>query len=70
MNDAQTWTVIGGFLAILTVGMGLVLRTVRAEIEVVAAEFRGEFKTMTTKVEHLDRDVQRLVEHTFGIGGK
>lgn len=54
MNDAQTWTVIGGFLGILTFGMGLVLRTVSVEIRSVGA-----------RIDALDRDVQRLYERVF-----
>ena len=59
MNDAQTWTVIGGFLAILTFGMGLVLRTVSVEIRAVSS-------VLSIRLDAIDRDVQRLYEREFG----
>lgn len=69
MNDAQTWTVIGGFFAVQVFLVTTLLRAVRAEIRVVSAEFRGEFKALTTRLDTLDRDVQRLYEHLFGQAG-
>ena len=35
MNDTQTWTLIGGFLAVMVAMTGMVLRVVRAEIRVL-----------------------------------
>lgn len=54
MDDAQTWTIIAGFLGILTVGMGAVLRVVQVEI-----------RSVGQRLDALDRDVQRLYEHVF-----
>ncbi|MDF1605618.1 hypothetical protein [Nocardioides sp. YIM 152315] len=51
MNDAQTWTLIGGFFALVVAMIALVLRTVRAELSVV-----------NVKLDHLDRDVQALTD--------
>jgi hypothetical protein len=39
VNDAQTWTLIGGFFALMTATTGLLLRTVRAEIGVLVVRF-------------------------------
>jgi hypothetical protein len=41
MNDAQTWTLIGGFLAILVAMSALVLGIVRAEITAVRERVDG-----------------------------
>lgn len=57
MSDPQTWTVIGGFLAILVAMCALVLAVVRAEIAVLAA-----------RLDSIDRDLQRLFEHVFARG--
>ena len=57
MNDAQTWTLIGGFF-MLVVTISLTLRAVRAEIG-------GLRSTLEARLDHLDRDVQavnRLME--------
>jgi hypothetical protein len=61
MSDAQTWTVIGGFLAILVTMSGLVLRIVRLEIS-------GLRNEMVARFDALDRDVQRLFERVFHEG--
>lgn len=63
MSSAQTWTVIGGFFAILVAVVGLVLALVRAEITVLRVE-------MNTRFDSLERDLQRLYEHTFSRQGE
>ena len=50
MNDAQTWTLIGGFFALMATMIGLTLRAVRSEIAV-----------LDRRLDHLDRDVQMIV---------
>ena len=58
MTDAQVWTVIGGFLAILVAMSGLVLALVRAEIAVLREH-------VDARLEAIDRDLQRLYDHVF-----
>jgi hypothetical protein len=57
MNDAQTWTLIGGFFALMVTMIGLTLRVVRAEISVLNARFDG----FERRFDHLDRDVQMII---------
>lgn len=54
MNDAQTWTLIGGFFALMVTMISLTLRAVRAEIG-------GLRSTLEARIDHLDRDVQTIV---------
>jgi hypothetical protein len=70
VNDAQTWTIIGGFFALMVTMISLTLRTVRAEMRAeiggLRAEMNGRFDTVDARLNHLDRDVQagvtRLME--------
>ncbi|MFC7497289.1 MULTISPECIES: hypothetical protein [unclassified Nocardioides] len=62
MDDAQTWTLIGGFVALVVAMIALTLRTVRAEIGVL----RAEFGTIIVKIDHIDRDVQALTDRLMG----
>lgn len=50
MNDAQTWTVIGGFLAILAAMAGLVLRIVTTEIRGLRGEVNGKIDGLRGEV--------------------
>jgi hypothetical protein len=61
VNDAQTWTLIGGFFALMTATTGLLLRTVKAEIGVVVARFDGRFDTVDARLDNLDRDMNAVV---------
>lgn len=70
VNDAQTWTVIGGFLAILAAMAGLVLRIVATEIRGVRGEINARFDAVDRRFDHLDRDVQALTRRVFGIGNE
>lgn len=72
VNDAQTWTLIGGFLAILVAMAGLVLRVVQVQIESVnqhvegvTIQLGGRIDGVEAKLDLLDRDVQRLIEDRF-----
>lgn len=58
MNDAQTWTLLGGFFTILVAFAGVVLALIRAEVQGLRNEMRARF-------EGLERDLQRLYEHAF-----
>jgi hypothetical protein len=65
VSDAQTWTLIAGFFALMvsTVSalIGLTLRTVRADIGGLRAEMGARFDAVDVRMDHLDRDVQAVV---------
>jgi hypothetical protein len=65
VNDAQTWTLIGGFFTLMMTMISLTLRTVRAELRgeigPLRAEMNGRFDTVDARMDHLDRDVQAVV---------
>lgn len=72
MNVAQTWTVIGGFFALMTFTLGLVLQVVRSEFTGLRGEFNARFDAVDLRfdgvdrrIDTLDRDVQRLVDVHF-----
>lgn len=65
MSNAQSWTLIGGFLAILVAMVGLVLAAVRAEIGILRGELTGLRGELVARLDALDRDVQRLYERFF-----
>lgn len=82
MNDAQIWTMIGAFSALmigtLTVISTLFVRVVRSEIGGLRNEMNGQigglrnemnarFDAVGTRIDGLDRDVQALVKRTFGL---
>ena len=82
MNDAQIWTMIGTFTALmfgmLTVVSTLFVRVVRAEIGGLRNEMNGQigglrnemnarFDAVNVRMDGLDRDVQALVKRTFGL---
>jgi hypothetical protein len=58
VSDAQVWTVIGGFFAILAGFAALVLAVVRAEIAVLREHVDG-------RLDAIERDLQRLYDHAF-----
>jgi len=72
MNDAQIWTMIGAFTALmlgmLTVVSTMFVNVVKAEIGGLRSEMNGRLDVMNTRMDGLDRDVQALVKHTFGLG--
>ena len=61
MNDAQTWTLIGGFFTLMVTMISLTLRAVRAEIRRVGARARRRLFDTVTRLDHLDRDVQAVI---------
>lgn len=82
MNDAQIWTMIGCFTALmfgmLTVVSTLFIRVVRTEIGALRGEMnaqigglRGEmnarFDAVNTRIDGLDRDMQAVVKRSFGL---
>lgn len=64
MNDAQIWTMIGAFSALmfstLTVVSTLFIHVVRSEIGGLRNEMNARF-------DGLDGDVQAIVKRTFGF---
>ena len=81
MNDAQIWTMIGAFTALmfgmLTVVSTLFVRVVRSEIGGLRSEMNGQlgglrsemnarFDAVNVRMDGIDRDVQALVKRTFG----
>lgn len=71
MNDAQIWTMIGAFTALMFVMLAVVstlfIRVLRAEIGGLRAEMNGRFDVMNARMDGIDRDVQALVKRTFGL---
>lgn len=82
MNDAQIWTMIGAFsalmLGMLTVVSTLFVRVLRAEIGGLRNEMNGQigglrnemtarFDAVNTRIDGLDRDAQAIVKRTFGL---
>jgi hypothetical protein len=67
MNEPQVWTLIGVFAAsmvgVLTLVSTLFVNVVRSEV----GGLRSEFRRFEDKLDNLDRDVQALMRHTFGI---
>lgn len=65
MTDAQSWTLIAGFLTTTFALIGIVStsfhRVLRAEI----GSLRTEFHRIDQRLDHLDRDVQALIRHVF-----
>lgn len=77
MNDAQTWTLIGGFFGLVALFGGMLLTavkaTIRAEIAMVGERIgaMGErLARVETKVDHLDRDVQAIATRWGATGGE
>jgi hypothetical protein len=58
VSDAQVWTVIGGFFAILAGFAALVLAVVRAEIAVLREHVDG-------RLDAIERDLPRPYDHAF-----
>lgn len=71
LNDAQIWTMIGAFTALmfgmLAVVSTLFVRVLRAEINGLRSEMNARFDAVNVRIDGLDRDVQAIVKRTFGI---
>ncbi|HET8927238.1 MAG TPA: hypothetical protein VFN24_05345 [Microbacterium sp.] len=67
MTEPQVWTVIVVFstlmFGMLTIVSTLFVRVLRSEIGSVRSEIIGIHR----RIDNLDRDVQALMRHTFGI---
>ena len=64
MNDAQTWTAIGGMLAVFLAFMTLMVRmfgaTMNAKFEAVDARFDGLAMAMTQGFEQVDKRFEQV----------
>lgn len=71
MTEPQVWVLIGVFAAsifgMFTIVSTLFIRVIRAEISGLDAKMQGRFDRLEQRVDGLDRDVQSLVKHTFGL---
>lgn len=71
MTEPQVWVLIGVFAAsifgMFTIVSTLFIRVIRAEISGLDAKMQGRFDRLEQRVDGLDRDVQALVKHTFGL---
>lgn len=69
MTDAQTWTLIGGFLAVTIAMNALILTIVRSEISglrrEMIARFDGLRNEMIARFEAVHKDLQHLYERVF-----
>ncbi len=67
MTEPQVWTLIGVFAAamfgMITIVSTLFVQVMRSEFGRVGARFDA----MNARIDNLDRDVQALMRHTFGI---
>lgn len=61
MNDAQTWTLIAGFFALMVTMISLTLRAVRAEITGLREGMDGRFTTLEARLDHMNRDLQAVM---------
>lgn len=77
MNDAQIWTLIGVFTAVMLGGLTITTtslsRVIRAEISGLDAKLDGKisgldarFDAIDRRLDHLDRDVQALTARVWG----
>ena len=62
MNDAQTWTLIAGFFALMATMIGMTLRGEGEMLSWVGASTRWmAVRRAGARLDHLDRDVQMIV---------
>jgi hypothetical protein len=71
MSDAQAWTTIGSFLAILLAFMGLTIRmfthTLDAKFAAVDARFESLTAVMTSGFAQVDRRLDRLEDRVDNL---
>jgi hypothetical protein len=69
LTDAQTWTLIGGFLAVTVAMNALILAIVRSEISGLRREMvaliDGLRNEMIARFEAVHQDLQHLYERVF-----
>ena len=71
VTEAQTWTMIGvfsaAFLGMLTIVSTLFVHVVRSEVGRLDATFDAKLGHVEQRMDSMDRDIQALMRHTFGI---
>lgn len=78
MNEPQVWVLIGvfatGLFGMLTIMSTLFVRVIRSEIGGLRSELTGEIgglrsevRSIHQRIDRLDRDINALMKHTFGI---
>ncbi|MFT4123063.1 MAG: hypothetical protein QM635_04435 [Microbacteriaceae bacterium] len=71
VSDVQIWTTLGVFAAFAIGALGVVsslfVRVLRSEVGRLEAKMDARFDAVTQRIDTLDRDVQALYRHTFGI---
>ena len=69
MTEPQVWTLIAVFATIMVGTQTLLITGVRSQIAGLRTELKsdiGGLRVHTSKVDHLDRDVQLLMNREFG----
>ncbi|NEE01334.1 hypothetical protein [Phytoactinopolyspora halotolerans] len=64
MNDAQTWTIIGLFAAVMATLVTMTLRIVKVEISSLGHRFDGRFEGLDGRFEGLDGRFE-AIDHRF-----
>ncbi|MFJ4223140.1 hypothetical protein [Microbacterium sp. NPDC089695] len=78
MNEPQVWTLVGVFAAgicgMITIVLTSFMHVMKTEFASVRMEMRSEFASVRTeiravhgRIDHLDRDVNAIYRHLFGI---
>ena len=71
VNEPQVWTLIGVFAAgmfgMITIVTTMFTRVVRTEIQSLRVELKGDIAELRGEIRSIDRDVNALMKHTFGI---
>jgi hypothetical protein len=62
VNDAQTWTLIAGFLGALLLLGTMVLRTVESRIEALDGRMIGKFERLDANIDGLDSRLTAQIE--------
>jgi hypothetical protein len=65
MSSAQSWTLIGGFLAIAVAMNALVLAIVRSEIDGLRREMLAKLETLATQIEGLRSEMVARFESVY-----
>lgn len=66
MNEPQVWTVIVVFATALFGMLGFVFGMLTRMLKAEFTAIRAEIAALSTRIDHLDRDVQFLMKREFG----
>ncbi len=67
MDDAQTWTLIAGFLALMVGMSGLLLRTVASEVSGLGDRFDSKFDRLDSKIDHSAAVLDAKIDHSVAL---